>query len=376
MHVNRTNLKIAIVLNTAWNIYNYRLGLIRALIAAGHEVVAIAPPDEFVPQIVATGCTFVPTHKLSRKGTNPIKDWQYSQELYKIYKTHHIDIALQYTIKPNIYGSMAAGRAGIKSISTVTGLGYSFLSDGLVNKIAKLLYKKAFAATSLVAFQNRDDQALFQDLGLCPAQKTTLIKGSGINTTYFCPLPKTQENSDLIYLFVGRLLYDKGVVELLAAARQLKQKYPATQFWIVGAIDQGNPSAISEEMLQEYIADGTINYLGQSDDVRSIMQNADVVVLPSYREGLPRVMLESLAMAKPIVTTDVAGCREVIQDTRNGFLVPAKDSIALAIALQKMYECTPSQRSEMGKVGRQMALDIFDEQAIINRYFEEIDKLT
>ncbi len=376
MHVNRTNLKIAIVLNTAWNIYNYRLGLIRALIAAGHEVVAIAPPDEFVPQIVATGCTFVPTHKLSRKGTNPVKDWQYSQELYKIYKAQAIDIALQYTIKPNIYGSMAAGRAGIKSISTVTGLGYSFLSDGLVNKIAKLLYKKAFSATSLVAFQNRDDQALFQDLGLCPAQKTTLIKGSGINTTYFCPLPKTQENSDLIYLFVGRLLYDKGVVELLAAARQLKQEHPATQFWIVGAIDQGNPSAISEEMLQEYIADSTINYLGQSDDVRSIMQNADVVVLPSYREGLPRVMLESLAMAKPIVTTDVAGCREVIQDTRNGFLVPVKDSTALAIALQKMYECSPAQRSEMGKVGRQMALDIFDEQAIINRYFEEIEKLT
>lgn len=373
--MKESNLKIAIVLNTAWNIYNYRLGLIRTLITKGHQVFAIAPRDEYVSAIEAAGCTFIATHKLSRKGTNPIKDWQYSQELYKIYKKNKIDLALHYTIKPNIYGSIAAGKAGIKSISTVTGLGYSFLSNGLVNKIVKRLYKRAFKSSSLIAFQNRDDRQLFTSLGLCPNEKTTLIKGSGINTDYFKDIGRTQK-SLFTFLFVGRLLYDKGIVELLKASKILRDKNYPIHIWLVGAIDEGNPSAISKTVLEEYVNDNIVTYLGSSSDVRAIMRNADVVVLPSYREGLPRVMLESLAMSKPIITTDVAGCREVIQgDNENGFLVPVKDELALAKAMEDMYLLPEVRRAQMGKVGRQMALDIFDEKAIVQRYLDEIKQL-
>lgn len=373
--MKQEQLKIGIVLNTAWNIYNFRLGLVKAFIAAGHAVYAIAPMDDFVSEIEATGCTFIPVHYLSRKGMNPIQDLRFGYELYTIYKAQKLDVVLHYTIKPNIYGCLAAGRAKVKSISTVTGLGYSFLKEGMVNKIAKKLYQVAFKSGTRIAFQNRDDKKLFEDLGLCPASKTTLIKGSGINTTHFKPMPKKERYEKLIYLFVGRLLYDKGVTELFEAAQEFKKQCPETEIWVVGAIDDGNPSAVAKAEVEAQEANGTIRYWGVSKDVRSIMQEADVVVLPSYREGLPRVMLESLAMGKPIITTDTAGCRETIQDTKNGFLVPVKDAAALADAMLRMYQLTDAARQNMGKVGRAMALEEFDEQAIIKRYFDEIEAM-
>jgi len=371
----KQQLKIGIVLNTAWNIYNFRLGLVKAFLAEGHTVYAIAPIDDFVSEIEATGCSFIPVYHLSRKGVNPIQDLRFGYELYKIYKSKELDVVLHYTIKPNIYGCLAAGRAKVKSISTVTGLGYSFLKEGFVNKIAKGLYKKAFKSGTRIAFQNRDDKKLFEELSLCSVDKTTLIKGSGINTSHFKPMQKKQRYEKLIYLFVGRLLYDKGVSELFKAAREFKKQCPETEIWVVGAIDDGNPSAVAKAEVEAQVAAGTIRYWGVSKDVRSIMQEADVVVLPSYREGLPRVMLESLAMGKPIITTDTAGCRETIQDTKNGFLVPVKNSKALADAMFKMYQLTNEARENMGKVGRRMALQEFDEQAIIKRYFEEIETM-
>ncbi|CAA6805696.1 MAG: Lipid carrier : UDP-N-acetylgalactosaminyltransferase (EC / Alpha-1,3-N-acetylgalactosamine transferase PglA (EC; Putative glycosyltransferase [uncultured Aureispira sp.] len=370
--LKQQQLKIGIVLNTAWNIYNFRLGLVNAFLAAGHQVYAIAPVDDFVSEIEATGCTFIPVHHLSRKGMNPIQDLRFGYELYKIYQSKDLDVVLHYTIKPNIYGCLAAGRAKVKSISTVTGLGYSFLKEGLVNKIANRLYQMAFKSGTRIAFQNRDDKKLFEDLSLCPASKTTLIKGSGINTTHFKPMPKKKTYEKLIYLFVGRLLYDKGVTELFEAAQQFKKQCPETEIWVVGAIDDGNPSAVAKAEVEAQEANGTIRYWGVSKDVRSIMQEADVVVLPSYREGLPRVMLESLAMGKPIITTDTAGCRETIRDTKNGFIVPVKDAAALANAMFRMYQLSDEARQEMGRFGREMALQEFDEQAIIKRYFEEI----
>lgn len=375
MSLGTKKLKIGIVLNTAWNIYNFRLGLVKAFLAAGHEVFAIAPVDDFVEKIKATGCHFVPVVHLSRKGVNPVQDLKFTYELYKIYKNKQLDLVLQYTIKPNIYGCFAARMAKVKTISTVTGLGYSFLTKGIVNKVVKKLYKTAFKSANCVAFQNQDDQALFEQLGLCPATKTALIKGSGINTSYFKPLPKTKETPQLVYLFVGRLLYDKGVRELFEAAQQVKKKYAAVEIWVVGGIDEGNPSAVDRKLVEEQHSNGIINYLGLSSDVRSIMQNADVVLLPSYREGLPRVMLESLAMGKPVITTHTAGCRETVVEGENGYLVPIKNAEALADAMIKMYQLSDEQRQKMGANGRQMALKEFDEQAIIARYFEEINQL-
>ena len=369
-------LKIAVVLNTSWNIFNFRLGLIKALIAQGHQLYAVAPMDDFVPEIVETGCKFIPVFKLSRKGVNPFKDILFCFELFRIYKKEKFDVILHFTIKPNIYGSFASGFAKIKSVSTVTGLGYSFLSDGVVNKIVKKLYKSAFKSASCVAFQNSEDKLLFENLNICQTSQTTLIKGSGIDTSFFKPIPKINHSSGLIFLFVGRLLYDKGVSELFKAAAILKENNSNAEVWVLGSVDDDNPSAVGRETVEQNAAKGFIKYLGVSSDVRSIIQKADVVVLPSYREGLPRVMLESLAMAKPVITTDVAGCRDTVRDNVNGFLIPPKNVEALAEAMCKMCDLSLENRELMGLEGRKMALREFDEKVIINRYFDEINLLS
>lgn len=366
---------VGIVLNTAWNIYNFRLGLVKALLAAGYRVVAIAPTDEYVPQIETTGATFVPLTRLSRKGVNPLQDLQLTNELARIFRAQQLDAVLLYTIKPNIYGSWAARRVGIPCISTVTGLGYAFMQGGLVHQVVKRLYRSAFKASYRVAFQNRDDKALFETLRLVAPNKTMLIKGSGINTSYFQPAPPAQPQEDFIFLFVGRLLYDKGIRELLHAAERLQAARQKTQFWVVGAIDEGNPSAVDAALVQRYHEQGVIHYWGTSNAVRERIGEADVVVLPSYREGLPRVMLESLSMAKPVITTDVAGCRETVEDGKNGYLVPAKDADSLYEALLRMRDLPEAARRRMGEAGRALALQEFDERIIVQHYLDVLSNL-
>ncbi len=367
--------KVAIVVNTAWNIVNFRLGLIEALMAQGHQVLAIAPPDNYLARIEETGCQFIPLKRLERKGTNPVRDLQLTHELYRVFQREKVDVALLYTIKPNIYGSFAAAFANVKTICTVTGLGYSFISNGLVSRIAKGLYKRAFRRATRIAFQNRDDRQLFIDLGLASAEKCILIKGSGIKTDFFKPMPKANAQDQFVFLFVGRMLFDKGVQELLEAAAKIKAKHSKVAFWMVGALDQDNPSCISKDLLKTYEDKGIIRYFGQSDKVREIMRDADVVVLPSYREGLPRVMLEALSMAKPVITTEAAGCRETVQDGENGYMVPIKDAEALAEAMEKMLQHSPKELQQMGNVGRAMALAQFDEQIIVQQYLKEIEQM-
>lgn len=369
-------LKIAIVLNTSWNIYNFRLGLVRQLIKAGHQVFAIAPPDQFVDEITATGCQYIPLKHLSRKGVNPYKDLRFCYELYRIYKLQHFDFVLHYTIKPNIYGSIAARWSKVASMSTVTGLGYSFMKEGFVNKVVKRLYKFAFRSAHCVAFQNSDDLHLFRQLNLTTETQSILIKGSGVNTSFFCPLPMSNsDRNHTVFLFVGRLLYDKGVRELFQAAKILKSKQPKTEIWVVGAIDKDNPSAISQELVDEYVHQNIIQYLGRSEDVRSIIKEADVVVLPSYREGLPRVMLESLSMSKPVITTDAPGCKETVKDGINGYMVPVADAQKFAEAMLKITELPADKLLKMGEEGRKMALEEFDEQVIIRHYLNIIGQL-
>lgn len=364
--------KIAIVANTAWNIVNFRLGLIRALLENGYAVIAIAPADEYVDKIKETGCSFVPLQRLERKGTNPVKDMRLTHELYRIYKKEGVQLALHYTIKPNIYGTFAASFAGVKTICTVTGLGYSFLSDNWISRLAQNLYKMAFNRAALVAFQNDDDRQLFIAQKLVKPEKTMLIRGSGIRSDYFMPIPKTESSESFIFLFVGRLLLDKGIREFMEAAETVKSQFPQAEFWIVGALDTDNPSCIDSALVVDAQQKGILRYFGPSDEVREFMRNADVVVLPSYREGLPRVMLEAISMAKPIITTDAAGCRDTVIDGKNGFMVPVRDAIALGDAMKKMLESDEKSLSEMGAAGRALALQEFDEKAIVGRYLEII----
>lgn len=365
---------IALTLNSAWNLYNFRLGLIRALLEAGYRVVAIAPSGKGEEEVRATGCTFIPLPHLTRKGTSPIQDLRLIRELRGIYRREGVDLVLHYTIKPVIYGSMATLGLRTKCINTITGLGFAFMQPGLVNKIVRTLYRTALRRADLTWFQNQDDLDFFLRDDLVPAKSAGLIHGSGIDTDHFSPLETSEGNSG-IFLFIGRLLYDKGIREFFGAAKALGDRYKGVEFHVLGAIDYDNPSAIRANELDEVVASGNIVYHGEVKDTRPYIAKATAVVLPSYREGLPRVMLEGMAMAKPLIATDVPGCRETIVDGQNGYLVAVKHSESLAKGMEKILSLTKEERQKMGRLGRKLAEEKFAQEKIVAKYLSAIENL-
>jgi glycosyltransferase involved in cell wall biosynthesis len=366
---------IAITLNTAWNIYNFRLGLAKALLAAGYRVLAIAPPDKQVAAIEATGCRFIPLEELRRKSTNPAQDVRLLLALRRIYEQEQVDLALHYTIKPVIYGTLAAHWSGVRTINTLTGLGYAFMARTPMHYLVRGLYRTALRYADRVWFQNEDDQRFFLQKGLVDPAQSGVVRGSGIDLDAFRPLPRQRQDKRFRFLFIGRLLSDKGIHELISAAQQLRAKDSEVEIHVLGALDQGNPAAIAAGQLAAWRASETIIYHAPTDNVRPFIREADALVLPSYREGLPRVMLEGLAMAKPLITTDVPGCRETVHDGVNGYLVPAKDSAALAAAMLRMRKLSAEELVAMGQAGYELAHTYFDEALIVDRYLETIRQL-
>ncbi len=366
---------VAIVVNTSWNIYNFRGGLVRAMVQQGARVIAIAPPDEYSDRLESEfGATYVPVNRLSRKGTNPAQDAALLLELARIYRKSRVDVVLHYTIKPVIYGSLAAKLVGVKNISTLTGLGYVFITPGLVNRVVKQLYRRALRSAHWTYFQNADDRRLFLDSGLVPSDRSGVIPGSGIDTDKFAP-DGAAEAAPLSFLFIGRLLYDKGVMEFHEAARSIRRRHPEVTFHIVGGLDDGNPSGVPSSMVKLWEESGDIVYHGQVSDTRPYIARATAVVLPSYREGLPRVMLEGMAMGKPLVASDVPGCRDTIDDGVNGYLIAVQDAESLAAGIEKIIRSSPEARAQMGKAGRQMAVTRFAEPVIVDHYLQLIHQM-
>lgn len=365
---------VAIVINTSWNIFNFRLGLLTALQQEGYRVVAIAPKDDYSEKLESLGFEY---HNIdiNNKGTNPIEDAKLVLAFYGLFKKVRPDVLLQYTIKPNIYGSMAAGMLGIPVISNISGLGTVFLNDGLSSKVARLLYKLSMKVPKKVFFQNSHDRDLFVTTNLIDIAKTDLLPGSGINTAKFAPSAEVKSGTMLRFLFVARLVNDKGVREYEAAAKALKQKYDNVEFAILGAYYPGNPTAVTKEEMRQWEEEKIVTYLGTNDDVRSVMLQADCVVLPSYREGLSRVLLEAASLERPIVTTDVPGCKEVVDDGINGFLCKVKDADSLAEQMEKMILLSDEERRAMGKKGRVKVISEFDEQIVIDKYIKAIEAI-
>jgi len=378
---------IAIVINTSWNIYNFRLGLLHTLQDDGYKIVCIAPKDEYSEKLEALGFEYY-NIDINNKGTNPLEDAKLVFAFYRLYKEIAPDVLLQYTIKPNIYGSMAAGILGIPVISNISGLGTVFLNDSISSKIARFLYKVALKVPKKVFYQNAHDRALFINSGLVKVEKTDLLPGSGIDTETFKPLedPVKESQKPLQFLFIARLVKDKGLEEFVQAAQilsatgyglgvtkeQEQKNYKKLEFCILGAFYPGNPSAISEDEMKVWEEEGSVKYLGVSDDVKSVIAEADCIVLPSYREGLSRVLLEAASMAKPIITTNVPGCREVVDDGINGYLCEVKDADSLAEQMEKMILLSEVERREMGRRGREKVMKEFDEKIVIGKYKEAI----
>ncbi|MEA1954188.1 MAG: glycosyltransferase family 4 protein [Campylobacterota bacterium] len=369
---------VAIVINTSWNIFNFRVGLLKALVKEGYKIVAIAPRDDYSEKLEALGFEY---HNIdiNNKGTNPVEDTKLVFAFYKLYKEVAPDIILQYTIKPNIYGSMAAGMLSIPVISNISGLGTVFLNDSISSKIARMLYKIALKVPKKVFYQNSHDRELFMDSKLVKADKTDLLPGSGIDTEKFKPIKTERDDEVIKFLFIARLVRDKGLGEFVQAARTIQhskfkiQNYKKLpEFHILGAFYPGNPTAITEEEMKDWEDDGSVKYLGTSDDVKSLIAEADCVVLPSYREGLSRVLLEAASMAKPIITSNVPGCKEVVNDGVNGYLCEVKDADSLAEQMKKMIFLYDEERLEMGRKGREKVIREFDEKLVIGKYKEAI----
>ncbi|WMN12487.1 glycosyltransferase family 4 protein [Marivirga salinae] len=368
-------MKIAITLNTSWNIYNFRMSLIQALRKDGHEVVAIAPHDEYTVKLIEAGCEFEDVTMDSR-GASPIRDIGLTFELHNIYRRVKPDIILHYTIKPNIYGTLAAAMLGIPVINNVSGLGTIFLNEDWISKIALNLYRFSFKFPKKVFFQNHEDYQLFMDKNLIHRNICEVIPGSGIDLNKFTPHPP-QEKADgesFEFLMISRLIIDKGIREYVAAAAILQERGMNAKFNLLGKLDELHSRGISAEELNFWIEEGYINYLGSTDDVRPFINKADCVVLPSYREGTPRTLLEAAASAKPIVATNVPGCNNIVDHRLNGILCKVKDEDDLALKMKEMYYMTPDQRHQMGLKGREIVERRFDHNLVIERYLKAIDQ--
>lgn len=363
---------VAIVANTAWNLYNFRRGLINALLDGGCRVLLLAPDGPERERLTAAGANFVALRHLRRRGLNPLRDLALLNELRGIYRSEAVDVALHFTIKPVIYGSLAARLTGVRNISTLTGLGYTFLSGDRTNKLVRIMYRLALHRADAVLFHNPDDRQLFLDYGLVSRAQSGVVAGSGLRLEDY-PVRPYAEAVPGRFLFVARLLTDKGIREYVAGARAARTVNPALSFHILGPLDPDNPAGISAEELEGWVAEGVIAYDGVTTDVRPHLARASVVVLPSYREGCPRVLLEGGATGRPLLTTDVPGCRAVVTQGDNGFLVPARDADALAAAMLKMSVFSPGELEEMGLRARAVVEEKFDLRMVIGVYLKVVD---
>lgn len=380
-------MKFLIIASYPVSILKFRGALIEAIQAAGFEIHIAAP--EFKTYLAERGQLealgyIVHDIPMQRTGTDPVADSKTLIALYRLMRAVQPDYMMAYTIKPVIYGSLAAKMARVPHrFALITGLGYAFqgadeqgYKKSNLQKLMHKLYSVALASTHKVFFQNPDDEALFKSMGILqPTAATKVVNGSGVDVSEYSvqPFPIDGDKPILKFLLIARLLGDKGVREYVQAARLIKAKYPQAQFDLVGWIDD-NPDAIQQHELDSWIDEGVVNFWGKLSNVKPAIAASSVYVLPSYREGTPRTVLEAMAMGRPIITTDAPGCRETVINDYNGYLVPVKAVEELASAMER-FIVTPELIIEMGKASRQLVEEKFDVHAVNQTMLNEMDIL-
>jgi glycosyltransferase involved in cell wall biosynthesis len=362
---------IVVAANSAWNLLNFRGGLIEGLLAAGWPVVALAPDDGHAAALTAMGAEFVPI-RIDSSGTSVARDARLIADYWTVIRRLRPAAFLGFTVKPNIYGSLAARLLGTRTINTISGLGTAFMRQGTLNWLVSRLYRLALARSARVFFQNPADLDLFVARGLVRPGQAKRIAGSGVDLDRFRPPSVPRPEKPFRFLFVGRLLRDKGLAEYAEAARRLRPRWPDAEFAILGSAGSDNRSAVPIAEVERWRDEGLIIYLGEATDVRPDLANADCVVLPSYREGLPRSLLEAAAMARPMVATDVPGCRDVVVDADNGFLCEPRSAESLADAMDRMLRLAPANREAMGLRARARAEGEFDQRLVVEAYLEAL----
>ena len=341
---------------------------------SGHEVYTLAPEDETSVELKNSGCTFI-SLKMNNKGLNPLGDFQLKNRLISIYKETKPDLIIHYTIKPVIYGSMAAEKLKIPFVNNITGLGTAFIKKNWVTWLVTQLYKSSQKKAGYIFFQNWEDQKFFEKENLLlETVPQEVIPGTGIDIDHFAVQPYSEPNPVKL-LLIARLIWDKGVGEFVEAARKIKSEFSDVRFQLLGFLDVSNRTAISRQQMQNWVEQGIIEYLGETNDVRPYIADADCVILPSYREGLPRTLLEAAAMGRPIIATDVTGCREVVDHGVNGFLCKVKSVDDLTKKMKDMINLSTDERREMGLRGREKVEKEFDEKIIVKKIVNRVESV-
>lgn len=367
--------KIVLFANTDWYLYNFRLSLACALRDAGHEVVLLSPPGEYGPRLRALGFRWEPVPMI-RRSLNPLREMMLVMWLVRFLRRERPDLVHGFTIKCAVYGSLSARLAGVAArVNAVAGMGYVFSSRDMRARILRPVVRSVMSMAmgckgSIVILQNPDDLRLFRDANIIDENAIRVIKGSGVNMNRFKPRPEDAEQDRHIPLRVvlaGRLLWDKGIAEFVHAARILKGEGRSVRCILAGAPDPGNPASVDDASLQGWIKEGLVEWLGHVSDMPELFAQTDVAVLPSYREGLPKSMIEAAACALPLIITDAPGCREVVTvNGEDGLIVPVGDGNTLADAIRLLDEDRVLCR-KLGRAARQKALREFDERIVIER---------
>lgn len=369
-------MRILITSNSAWNILHFRSEIIIALKGLGCEVIVIAPPDSSVAPLIELGCEFI-SLEMSPEGLNPFRELNvYRSILTELRRNEPFDAILSFTIKNNILGAMAAKRANVPFIPNVTGLGTAFLSSRFLKFISVSLSKLAFKNLPIVFFQNKDDVELFQQLQIIDLEQARILPGSGINLDKFLFDPYKANDDAVDFLMISRVIRDKGVEEYINAARIVKAERPNTRFQLLGSYVNKNRSAISVDEIREWQREGIIEYLEETHDVRSVIKNAKCVVLPSYREGKPRSLIEAAAIGRPLIATNVAGCRDLIENGQNGFLCQVRDAQALAQVMMQFMNLSYEDVLKMGWKSRALIERDYDIKLIQSAYIDALSEVT
>lgn len=370
--MRRDGSKIVLYANTEWYLYNFRRSLALALKAAGHELLLISPPGPYGERLRALGLRWEPV-PMDRRSLNPLREALLLGHLGRLFRREKPDLVHGFTIKCAVYGSLAARLAGVPArVNAVAGMGYVFTSNDakarLLRPMVRALMRVALDGNNArLILQNPDDVALFEQTRLVSPRHIRLIQGSGVDCSRFVARQaKDAGDQPLTVLLAARLLWDKGLAEYVEAARVLRRQGRAVRFLLAGDPDPGNPAAVPEATVRDWVQEGLVEWLGHVDDMPALFGSVDVVVLPSYREGLPKGLIEAAACALPLVTTDVPGCREVVSDGIDGLRIPPRDATALAHAIARLQD-DPALARRLGEAARAKALARFDEKIVIER---------
>ena len=371
--------------NAGWNIYNFRLGLMKFLRDEGWTAAAAGPQDPYADEVRKEGFSYYPV-SFSRKGTNPFVDLGTFIALRRLYRHLRPRAVCHFTVKPNIYGTLAAASLGSRGergpgkappavLNNISGLGTVFISRSFTTSIVRLLYRLSQRFACRVFFQNEDDRADFLREALVKEERTGLLPGSGVDLEKFRPpddgpgaVAGGASQAGVRFLLAARLLTDKGIAEYAEAARLLKAEYPDARFLLAGPKDPENRSAVDPAELERWRNEGLLSYLGNRSDVPALLAEADCVVLPSYREGTPRSLLEAAAAAKPLVASDVPGCRQTIDEGKSGYLCAPRDPRSLAGAMGRILELSAEERRKMGRAGREKMKREYDQALVFRAY--------